>query len=393
MTISMIQNVGITVRNLSKLFSGQSRAVDHVNLDVKQGEFFSLLGPSGCGKSTLLRMIAGLELPTEGSIGINGRDVTRLDPRKRGIAMVFQDYALFPSMSVSDNITYAMRVQRADRHRREEVAQQYAQRLGLDELLTRKPAELSGGQQQRVALARAMAASPDVLLLDEPLSNLDARLRLEARTMLKRFQQEAGITTIFVTHDQSEALALSDRMAVMKHGVIQQIGTPFEVFHKPANDFVARFIGMVPTNMLEATCSDSDDGNNDINEFVVNGGMIALDHEQARIVADRRHILIGIRPDYLRWVKDCPDWTSGIRLRVRALLTENAGATTVVHCVPMQDTDSDRQNGTLLRVCVSSDEVPALGDEGWLFGDSRHIMIFDADTRKNLAADLENDIQ
>ncbi len=203
-----------------------------------------MLGPSGCGKTTLLRSVAGLEGPTSGTIAIAGRDVTRLPPGARDVAMVFQDYALYPHMRVLENIAYPLKIRKVSRTQREAAATSIAEELQLEETLTRRPGQLSGGQQQRVALARAMAVHPSVFLFDEPLSNLDARLRLEARTFLKRLQRELGVTTIYVTHDQAEALALADRMAVI--GPWQdngQLGRPVELFQRPANLFVASFIG------------------------------------------------------------------------------------------------------------------------------------------------------
>src|SRR5690606_16040252 len=205
-----------------------------------------------CGKTTLLRTIAGLESPTSGTVRIGDRDVTALPPGARDVAMVFQDYALFPHMTVVENIAYPLKIRRQPRAERTAHATAVGEQLGLGGLMARRPAELSGGQQQRVALARAVACRPSVFLFDEPLSNLDARLRLEARTFLKRLQRELGVTTVFVTHDQAEALALADRIAVMESGQIRQLGTPREVFARPANTFVANFIGSTPMNLLPA---------------------------------------------------------------------------------------------------------------------------------------------
>src|SRR5205814_3881790 len=221
-------------------------------------EFFALLGPSGCGKTTLLRTIAGLEEATEGTVSIGDTDVTALPPGRRNVAMVFQDYALFPHMNVADNIAYPLKVRKVPREERRRRAVDAAASLSLHGLADRRPAELSGGQQQRVALARAVACHPAVFLFDEPLSNLDARLRLEARTFLKKLQRDLGVTTVFVTHDQAEALALADRIAVMDAGRIRQLGTPREVFGRPANTFVANFIGSTPMNLLPATVDGGD---------------------------------------------------------------------------------------------------------------------------------------
>ncbi|WP_432886325.1 ABC transporter ATP-binding protein [Kribbella sp. CA-245084] len=241
---------GIDIEGLATVYPNGVRAVDGLDLHVADGEFFALLGPSGCGKTTLLRTIAGLEAASEGTVRIDSVDVTRVEPGKRGVAMVFQDYALFPHMNVSENITYPLKVRRVAASTRADVATRTAGELSLQGLLERKPAQLSGGQQQRVALARAIASKGKVLLLDEPLSNLDARLRLEARTFLKKLQRDLGITTVFVTHDQAEALALADRIAVMDSGKLRQLGSPREVFARPTNTFVANFIGSTPMNLL-----------------------------------------------------------------------------------------------------------------------------------------------
>src|SRR6266540_4070418 len=239
----------VTLRGLTKEFPGGVRALDALDLSIVDGEFFALLGPSGCGKTTLLRTIAGLEAPSAGEVRIGDRTVTALPPGARNVAMVFQDYALFPHMTVVDNIAYPLRIRRQPRPERTAHAREVGGQLGLDGLMARRPAQLSGGQQQRVALARAVACQPTVFLFDEPLSNLDARLRLEARTFLKRLQRDLAVTTVFVTHDQAEALALADRIAVMEAGRIRQLGTPREVFLRPANTFVANFIGSTPMNL------------------------------------------------------------------------------------------------------------------------------------------------
>jgi multiple sugar transport system ATP-binding protein len=251
---------GIDIEGLATVYPNGVRAVDGLDLTVADGEFFALLGPSGCGKTTLLRTIAGLESATEGTIRIDAADVTRLEPGKRGVAMVFQDYALFPHMTVSENITYPLKVRRVAAATRSAAAERTSGELSLHGLLERRPGQLSGGQQQRVALARAIASEGKVLLLDEPLSNLDARLRLEARTFLKKLQRDLGITTVFVTHDQAEALALADRIAVMQSGKLRQLGTPREVFARPANTFVANFIGSTPMNLVPGVVADPASG-------------------------------------------------------------------------------------------------------------------------------------
>jgi spermidine/putrescine transport system ATP-binding protein len=247
----------IEARNISKIFGqGETavRALDDVSVTVAQGEFFTLLGPSGCGKTTLLRMIAGFESPTRGQILLDGADVTELPPNRRPVNTVFQSYALFPHLTVAQNVAFGLQMQGKPRAEVNETTERMLALVKLDEMAGRKTSQLSGGQQQRVALARALAPAPRVLLLDEPLSALDLKLRKEMQIELKRLQHETGITFIFVTHDQEEALTMSDRVAVMSAGKIQQIGPPREIYTRPVNRFVAGFIG--ETNFLAAEAAD-----------------------------------------------------------------------------------------------------------------------------------------
>jgi multiple sugar transport system ATP-binding protein len=241
----------VEVRNLEKHFdSGRVHAIDGIDLVTGDGEYLVLLGPSGCGKTTLLRTIAGLEEPTGGDVLIGGQVVTGLPPRARRIAMVFQSYALYPHKTVLANIVFPLRAAKVPAREREERARKAAGMLGIERLLDRKPRQLSGGERQRVALARALVHDPAAFLLDEPLSNLDAKLRASARDELKRFQQEIGATTIYVTHDQSEAMGLGDRIAVMSAGRVRQLGAPVEIYDDPADTFVATFIGSPPMNLV-----------------------------------------------------------------------------------------------------------------------------------------------
>jgi multiple sugar transport system ATP-binding protein len=239
----------VEVRGLRKDF-GEVTAVDGVDLRSEEGEFLVLLGPSGCGKTTLLRMIAGLEQPTEGEILLGGKDVGGLPPRARRIAMVFQSYALYPHMTVANNIAFPLKAQGMDPEERARKVDWAAGLFAIDRLLQRRPRQLSGGERQRVALARALVREPTVFLLDEPLSNLDAKLRAAARDDLMEFQRRIGITTIYVTHDQVEAMGMGDRIAVMDQGKVRQLGTPEEVYHHPADVFVAQFLGSPPMNLL-----------------------------------------------------------------------------------------------------------------------------------------------
>ncbi len=240
----------VETKGLRKYF-GEVKAVDGIDLSIQEGEFLVILGPSGCGKTTLMRTIAGLEQPTAGEVLIGGRVVNGLPPRARQVAMVFQSYALYPHMSVFDNIAFPLKAQNLPR---QEIAQQVeraATTLGVENLLDRKPRQLSGGERQRVALCRALVRVPTVMLLDEPLSNLDAKLRASARDELQRLQRRLGITTIFVTHDQVEAMGLGDRIVVMSEGIVRQVGTPQEVYHDSADTFVATFLGSPGMNLIE----------------------------------------------------------------------------------------------------------------------------------------------
>ena len=241
----------VETRAVRKVFVGDTPAVDGIDLATEEGEYLVLLGPSGSGKTTLLRMIAGLERPSAGEVLIGGRVVNDLPPRARRIAMVFQSYALYPHKTVAQNISFPLAARGMPKERRPERIRWASTLLGIDHLLERKPRQLSGGERQRVALARALVREPQVFLLDEPLSNLDAKLRTSAREDLKEFQRQVGVTTIYVTHDQVEAMGLGDRIAVLDKGKLQQVGTPSEIYHDPANTFVATFLGSPPMNLLE----------------------------------------------------------------------------------------------------------------------------------------------
>ncbi len=245
----------IELINLTKRW-GSFVAVDNFNLTIANEEFLVLLGPSGCGKTTTMRLIAGLEEVTEGEVIIDGKIVNELEPKDRDVAMVFQSYALYPNMTVYENIRFPLKVRKVDRELHEERVKRAAAMVELEDYLHRKPSELSGGQRQRVALARAIVREPSVFLMDEPLSNLDARLRVSTRAQIKNLQHELRVTTIYVTHDQVEAMTLADRVVVMDAGAIQQIGTPKEIYNKPANSFVASFIGSPAMNLMHGSISN-----------------------------------------------------------------------------------------------------------------------------------------
>jgi multiple sugar transport system ATP-binding protein len=353
----------IDLVGLSKVYAGGVAAVDNLSLTIAEGEFFALLGPSGCGKTTLLRTIAGLEEATSGQLLLGGKDVTRQPPGKRDVAMVFQDYALFPHMDVTDNISYPLKIQKMPKAERRAKAASTGAGLGLDELMDRRPGQLSGGQQQRVALARAIAYQPAVFLFDEPLSNLDARLRLEARTFLKKLQQSLGVTTVFVTHDQAEALAMADRMAVMDSGRIRQIGTPREVFQRPANTFVANFIGATPMNLLDAQVLS---GRLDL------GGVSVPVPPEFASVAEGDKVVYGLRPEYLSYsATQSPDAIEGTvatveNLGVNVLIAVDAGEQSVRSVVP--EADEPELGSTVWLTPAPGRALLYRGDDGELIG-------------------------
>jgi multiple sugar transport system ATP-binding protein len=279
----------IALENVSKVFSGDVVALDDVSLTIADGEFIALVGPSGCGKSTLLRALAGLEDVTAGSISIGGRDVTDLAPRHRDIAMVFQSYALYPHMSVRQNLGYGLKVRRMPKAETRRRVEEVAKLLGLAELLERRPAQLSGGQRQRVAMGRAIVRQPQAFLMDEPLSNLDAKLRVGMRASLAQLHRQLGVTTVYVTHDQVEAMTLGQRVAVMRDGRILQIDEPQRLYEQPRDLFVAGFIGSPAMNLVEAAI--------DGDEIVFGQFRVILDPERRPASRPKGRVVLGIRPE------------------------------------------------------------------------------------------------
>ncbi|MGR3781851.1 MAG: ABC transporter ATP-binding protein [Albimonas sp.] len=279
----------LTIRNLRKAY-GETVILHDVNIEIEEGDFLVLVGPSGCGKSTLLNCIAGLEPITGGSVAIGGREMTKAPPKDRDIAMVFQSYALYPTMTVAKNITFGMKVRGVDAATQKRKLEEVARQLQISQLLDRKPGQLSGGQRQRVAMGRALVREPKLFLFDEPLSNLDAKLRVEMRTEIKRLHQDLGASMVYVTHDQIEAMTLATKIVVMKGGVIQQIGAPSEIYNRPANMFVADFMGSPAMNLIPAT---------------VEGGRVAISREgDEPILIDLpagaslpRDAVLGLRPE------------------------------------------------------------------------------------------------
>lgn len=347
----------VTLQGVTKTFSGLT-VVHAVDLAVAEGEFMVLVGPSGCGKSTTLRMIAGLEETSGGIISIGSRDVTQLEPRERNVAMVFQNYALYPHKTVRENLAFGLKMRGADRAEIEQRVARAAAMLRIEPLLARKPRQLSGGQMQRVALGRALVREPDVFLFDEPLSNLDAKMRVHMRDEIARLHREVGTAMIYVTHDQVEAMTLGDRICVMKDGVVQQVGRPLEVYDRPANTFVAGFIGSPEMNFAEG-------------ELVGEGGRpvfragpltIPVDNaRQTAAVSPGMPVTLGIRPEHLAIA------SSGIPARV--LHVERMGAESVLKL----------DAGLPIRALIDRDDEVSEGDTIHLAAPPDRLHLFDRD--------------
>ena len=340
----------VSLKGLTKVYAGSDEpAVDGLSLDIDEGEFVVFVGPSGCGKSTALRMVAGLESITGGDLTIAGDEMTNVSPQDRDIAMVFQNYALYPHMTVGKNMAYPLKIAGVPKAEIQERVMATAKVLQLDEYLDRKPGNLSGGQRQRVAMVRALIRSPKVFLMDEPLSNLDAKLRVYMRTEIARIQQDLGITTIYVTHDQVEAMTMGDRVAVLKDGVLQQADTPAKLYSHPANIFVAGFIGSPAMNLFEGTVSDLD------GKLAVHLGPNTMDVPESVVAAHPdlpskvgETIAIGIRPDDMYDAALSPQYET--RITGTPVLLESLGSEIVTHLDigvrPMDSTDPDMEDLT-----------------------------------------------
>ena len=355
----------IVLDHLRKTY-GKVVAVDDLSLTVNDGEFLVLLGPSGCGKTTVLRAVAGLEELDTGRILINGRDVTRLPPGKRQIAMVFQSYAVFPHLRVYDNIVFGLRMRRTPGDEQRRLADEAAELLQIHDLLDRYPAQLSGGQRQRVAVARAIVMRPDVLLMDEPLSNLDALLRLHMRAELKRIHRELSTTTMYVTHDQVEALSLGERIAVMYRGTVVQDDTPARIYETPANRFVGGFIGSPPMNFLEGIVAGRGNSRPTVE---VAGQSLELPARAAAALAARGpgHVLVGIRPEHIA-VSLQPEPNA---IAARVAVMEPVGPQNLLTATVGQQ---------VMKVSVAVDFHPDPGQEIWLRIDPTRVRFMDAQT-------------
>ncbi len=364
--------VRVTLEHLSKHFR-DVKAVDDLSLEIAEGSFVTLLGPSGCGKSTTLYCIAGLEEVTTGEVYFDGTPVTDLSPKERDAALVFQDYALYPHMNVYDNLAFALRMRKTRRGEVKQRVQQVARVLGLERFLERRPAQLSGGQRQRVALGRALIRNATVFLMDEPLSNLDALLRVNMRTEIKRLQRDLGKTTIFVTHDQEEAMVLSDRIAIMRDGVLQQYSTPEETYNAPVNTFVGGFIGSPRMNFLAGRLV-ADNG-----RVVMEAGDLAVEipGPTARGLARNgpHEATVGVRPEHLLLLPPAPGQTVG-----RVELIEPVGAVTYLDLAL-----GDR----LLRASASGTQRYQVGQEVAVRFDPAQIHFFDAVTGARIVTAVE----
>jgi multiple sugar transport system ATP-binding protein len=356
----------VTYDHAQRLYPGAERpAVDDLNLDIADGEFLVLVGPSGCGKSTSLRMLAGLEEVTDGHIRIGDRDVTHLPPKERDIAMVFQNYALYPHMSVAENMAFSLKMAKVGKEERMARVKEAAKLLDLEQYLDRKPKALSGGQRQRVAMGRAIVRQPQVFCMDEPLSNLDAKLRVSTRTQIAALQQRLGVTTVYVTHDQVEAMTMGDRVAVLKDGVLQQVDTPLNLYDKPKNLFVAGFIGSPAMNLLNA---HSKEGRIRIGDY-------ELPVDRSAASKANGDITIGVRPESWRLVGE------GEGLPVKVNVVEELGADGFVYGHSGVEGTPDQ---VIIRIDARRNHRK--GETLYVTTDPQHVHVFDTDSGARLSA-------
>jgi len=364
----------VTFENTTRIYPKTThRAVDRLNLEINDGEFLVLVGPSGCGKTTSLRMLAGLEDVDEGTIRIDGKDVVNLAPRSRDIAMVFQNYALYPHMNVAENMGFALKIARLSKTEITTRVHEAAKILDLEDYLKRKPGQLSGGQRQRVAMGRAIVRQPRVFLMDEPLSNLDAKLRVATRSQIAALQRRLGVTTVYVTHDQVEAMTMGDRVAVMKEGVLQQCDTPRVLYDSPVNAFVAGFIGSPAMNLVEGTIADGG--------VVLGETLIPLPRELAQRGGVGNVVTVGLRPESLELVAE------GHGIPAVVNLVEELGAEAYVYAqlAAHRNQSVTAVNDIIARVEPRS--APGSGDAIHLRVREEAILLFDADSGLRITAD------
>ncbi|MBD3217049.1 MAG: sn-glycerol-3-phosphate ABC transporter ATP-binding protein UgpC [candidate division Zixibacteria bacterium] len=357
---------GLEFKSVYKSF-GRTVVVEDLNLSIHDGELFVLLGPSGCGKSTILRLIAGLEYMDEGEIVIDGRVINNIAPKDRNVAMVFQNYALYPHMTIYDNLAFPLKVKKVSAEKIRGIVEKQASLLGLTELLERKPRTLSGGQRQRVALGRALVRDPSVFLFDEPLSNLDAKLRVSTRAEISRLQRTLEATMVYVTHDQEEALSLGDRIAILNEGRIQQIGTPEEIYDQPRNIFTASFVGSPKINLLEARIAE------DRVKIGGNSGIPMADSwREALKDKTTDAIVIGIRPENIFYERKSGD---DLAFQAEILHTEFAGDRHVIFC---------RLGESEIRVKSGKAAPSAEGEKMELFVNPQNCLLFDQKNEKRI---------
>lgn len=362
--------------NATRIYPGNDKpSVDKLNIDIEDGEFLVLVGPSGCGKSTSLRMLAGLEEVNGGKIWIGDRDVTDLSPKDRDVAMVFQNYALYPHMSVADNMGFALKIAGTDKAEIRKRVEEAAKILDLTQYLDRKPKALSGGQRQRVAMGRAIVRSPQVFLMDEPLSNLDAKLRVQTRTQIASLQRRLGVTTVYVTHDQVEAMTMGDRIALLKDGLLQQCATPREMYDRPANLFVAGFIGSPAMNLVRVPVTESG----------VKFGNHTLDVARGDVAGAGSQVIVGVRPEDVE-VTSNPD---GLELVIDVV--EELGADAYIYGTPTDKSIAIEGSGddALAKpfiARVDGRQVPEKGAKVFVHPKAAHLHVFNKETGERLTS-------
>ncbi|AJD92884.1 glycerol-3-phosphate ABC transporter ATP-binding protein [Jeotgalibacillus malaysiensis] len=356
----------VELKGITKSYDGKHDVLKAIDVMIEPGEFFVLVGPSGCGKSTMLRMIAGLESITSGELALDGKRANALSPSERDLSMVFQNYALYPHLTVEQNITFGLHVKKVSKREQKERCKEVCEMLGLSDYMKRKPRELSGGQRQRVALARAVVTQAPLCLMDEPLSNLDAKLRAKMRSEIRQLQRKLGLTMIYVTHDQTEAMTMADRMMILSDGDVQQIGRPLDVYNNPANTFVASFIGSPPMNLIDAEMKDS--------------VLVADGHWMTPVTADMKQkigsgrVTLGVRPEHIALAKDTePGFLVQVAnvevLGTETLVTFDFGEET--QWIAKWPGQSGVQPGEQIRICV----------------DDRHLALFSAETGERIVCE------
>ncbi|WP_020410360.1 ABC transporter ATP-binding protein [Hahella ganghwensis] len=368
----------LEIDNVRKVFGGKTEVLKGINISIENGEFLILVGPSGCGKSTLMNSIAGLESITDGQIRIGGEDVSGRSPKDRDIAMVFQSYALYPSMNVRDNIAFGLEMRKVPKEDRLNEVNRVAKMLQIEHLLDRKPSQLSGGQRQRVAMGRALARKPKIYLFDEPLSNLDAKLRVEMRTEIKKLHQNLGTTIVYVTHDQIEAMTLADRIAVMKDGIVQQFGTPQEIYDEPANIFVAGFMGSPAMNFIPAPIQ-KEQGQLVAKVTTAGGQTYSLPLGKRGENLEKyegRKVILGVRPERISEVNITEvEREDVVVVKTKTEIVEPTGPDTLIHIT---------LNGVEVGCRVAPDSAVKAGEDMEFMVDLSKAVFFDSETEARI---------